>query len=313
MIRLGVAGRVLGRGVREADEQGGTVASHLSLGALDLQDRLAYLAERRIALYRLPAALQAWAIAVGPSAVRREAQESGELLAAVGALARRHGIRLTMHAGLDLPLASPDVAVAARAAEALMAQAVLLEALGSGRDGTIVVHVGGAHGDRAEALHRFAARWERLAEVARARLAVELDEGRFDLADLLRLHQMIGVPVVLDALHFQLNNPGRLGLSEALGLTLATWPRGVRPKVHYSTQRTEAHLLVERGEWRLLPPRAGQHADYLNPHEFAGLLRAAGGYPPFDVMLEAKAGDLALLRLREDVGRFAPDVAALVA
>ena len=34
---------------------------------------------------------------------------------------------------------------------------------------------------------------------------------------------------------------------------------------------------------------------------------------PFDIMLEAKAKDLALLRLREQIAHFAPDLAGFVA
>ena len=40
--------------------------------------------------------------------------------------------------------------------------------------------------------------------------------------------------------------------------------------------------------------------------------RTARGLPPFDIMLEAKAADMALLRLREDLRRYAPEVAAMV-
>jgi UV DNA damage endonuclease len=62
----------------------------------------------------------------------------------------------------------------------------------------------------------------------------------------------------------------------------------------------------------VLPPRHGQHADYIQPFEFADFVVAARGQPPFDVMLEAKAADLALLRLREDLRRFAPELAGQV-
>jgi len=63
--------------------------------------------------------------------------------------------------------------------------------------------------------------------------------------------------------------------------------------------------------WVLAPP-AGQHADYVNPFEFSALIATTRGLPVFDIMLEAKAADLALLRLREDLRRYAPEVAALV-
>src|SRR5262245_40165312 len=161
-----------------------------------------------------------------------------------------------MHRGLHPALAAPDEALGARAAAAIVARARLLDALGAGPEGVLTLHIGGAHGDRAAALHRFAARFERLPLAARARIAVEHDEDCFSLADLLRLHQMIGVPIVFDVLHHQLNNPQRIRAHTALALALATWPRGVRPKIHYSTQRTEAHMLAARAghERQVLAP-----------------------------------------------------------
>jgi UV DNA damage endonuclease len=115
-------------------------------------------------------------------------------------------------------------------------------------------------------------------------------------------------------LHHQINNRSRIPPPEALGLALATWPAGTRPKIHFSTQRTEAHVLeARRGQPRqVLAPRPGQHADFINPFELIALIAAARGSPPFDIMLEAKAADLALLRLREDLGRYAPEVAELI-
>ena len=54
-----------------------------------------------------------------------------------------------------------------------------------------------------------------------------------------------------------------------------------------------------------------QHSDFLDPFAVIDLLRdaRAGGLRPFDVMLEAKGKDLALLRLREQIGQFAPELA----
>ncbi len=59
---------------------------------------------------------------------------------------------------------------------------------------------------------------------------------------------------------------------------------------------------------QLQPPIWTGHADFLNPFEFITFLRAAS-HLLCDVMLEAKAKDLALIRLRRDLARYAPDVA----
>jgi UV DNA damage endonuclease len=318
MIRLGVAVKILGRGGMRARDgrraAAGEPAPHLSVSLLYLREVLLYLAELRVALYRLPDDLAPDLAREGPESVLRQVAECADLLAVVGELARAHGIRLTMHLGMHVALASPDEGVAARALAEVAAQARLLEALGAGKDGVLVLHIGGAHGDRAAALERFAARLERLSLAARAHLAVEPDGECFGLTDLLQMYQRSGVPVVLDTLHLQLHNPERMALAEALGLALATWPAGVRPKVHVSTQRTEAHLQPGRAgaPLHVIPPRHGQHADFVNPFEFAALVIASRGLPPFDAMLEAKAADLALLRLREDLARFVPELAGCV-
>ena len=56
--------------------------------------------------------------------------------------------------------------------------------------------------------------------------------------------------------------------------------------------------------------RWNYHSDYVNPFEFIDFLRLAEGLRPFDVMLEVRAKDLALRQLREDLARFAPELAA---
>ena len=55
--------------------------------------------------------------------------------------------------------------------------------------------------------------------------------------------------------------------------------------------------------------RWNYHSDYVNPFEFIDFLRMAEGLRPFDVMLEVRAKDLALRQLRDDLARFAPDLA----
>nr|MDQ6907644.1 UV DNA damage repair endonuclease UvsE [Chloroflexota bacterium] len=49
--------------------------------------------------------------------------------------------------------------------------------------------------------------------------------------------------------------------------------------------------------------------DFLHPFEFITFMRAASSLT-CDVMLEAKAKDVALIRLRRDLARYAPDIAA---
>jgi UV DNA damage endonuclease len=106
-------------------------------------------------------------------------------------------------------------------------------------------------------------------------------------------------------------------LGEALALCLDTWPAGVQPKIHFSSPRTEMRVLERQTAGKkaqeLQPPIWTRHSDYIHPFEFIALMRLAAGLRPFDVMLECKAKDLALLRLRADLARFAPDLARQIA
>jgi UV DNA damage endonuclease len=88
---------------------------------------------------------------------------------------------------------------------------------------------------------------------------------------------------------------------ETLRATLDTWPRAVRPKIHFSTPRTELREVARKNrktgkvERALVPPVWTAHADFSNLFEVFAFMRAASGLT-FDVMLERKAKDLALLR-----------------
>ena len=86
---------------------------------------------------------------------------------------------------------------------------------------------------------------------------------------------------------------------------LATWPEGVTPKIHYSTPKTameeKKRKVGRRVERTLVLPQLRAHADVIDPIGFEQFLAETAEGLDFDVMLEAKAKDLALLRLREQL------------
>ena len=98
-------------------------------------------------------------------------------------------------------------------------------------------------------------------------------------------------------------------------MALATWPPHQKPKIHFSSPRTELRRLYRDGDWRVQMPLPNQHSDFVHPFEFIDLLKTAreANLRPFDIMLEAKAKDLALFRLRQLVDRYAPDLASVLA
>ena len=154
----------------------------------------------------------------------------------------------------------------------------------------------------------------RLSERARRRVVIEHDDRLFHLGDVLELHQRTDVRVVFDLHHHRVHPaPGLEDPADALAAAYRTWPENVRPKAHLSSPRTEFRVVRRKrpGERKatesLVSPRFEQHADFVPPWELSALLAAAPG--PLDVMLEAKAKDLAVLTLRAQVWRLDPRLA----
>lgn len=235
---------------------------------------------------------------------RRQIEDCASELEALGAKARRLGLRLSTHPGQYTVINAEDETLATKSLLDLEQDALLLDALGQPEEACVVVHVGGAYGDRDAARARWAASYERLSERAQRRVVVEHDETSFALADVLWLHARTGAKVVYDLHHDRCNPSPGLGLADAY----ATWPAGVRPKAHLSSPRTELRTVGKGNAAKLVPPLLDQHADFATPWDLRDLVLAAPG--PLDVLVEAKAKDLAILWLRRQLARVEPDVAA---
>jgi UV DNA damage endonuclease len=304
-VRLGFAVKILGEGGLPSHDtrrwQSGPHLRH-SLGAL--RDVLDYLERHDIRMYRMTASLAPYATHPELTQFHGQVEECADELAAVGMLARERDIRLSSHPGQYVVLNSEDAAVQAAAIRDLECQAALFDAMGLGPEAVVVLHVGGGQGD---ALGRFEAGYARLSDAARARLVIENDDRTFSLRDVLELHGRLGARVVWDILHHHCHDPDGIPDREALELALATWPPGVTPKIHYSTPKTALEERKRRvgrrvvRDWVLPPLRA--HADLIDPIAFSQFLTRTAAGLEFDVMLEAKGKDLALLRLRDQLQR----------
>jgi UV DNA damage endonuclease len=236
-----------------------------------------------------------------------QVEECAEELAALGQRARAAGIRLSVHPGQYAVLNSENPEVRRAAAAELELEAVLLDAMGLGPEAVVVLHVGALAGGKEVAVERFLRGFETLGERARARLVIENDDARYGLGDVLALAGETGLRVVWDAHHHACYDPDAIPPEEALRLALATWREGDSiPKIHYSSPKTAAEerkrKVGRRVERHLVMPPLKAHADLIDPISFERFLRGpAAGAPDFDLMLEAKAKDLALLRLRDQL------------
>lgn len=200
-----------------------------------------------------------------------------------GALLRRLDQRVSAHPGQFTVLSSPRPEVVSAAQADLVAAADLFRLMDLPAD--VVVHVGGAYGDPAAAIARFGENARALAPHARGMLVVENDDRVHDASAALAASEAAGVPVVFDVFHHAVlpDREGR-GPHEALSEALATWKRhrpGRVPKIHWSDPAPGK--------------RAGAHGDLVAPEPLEAFLK--GRTEPFDVMLEAKLKEQAVLKV----------------
>ncbi len=213
-------------------------------------------------------------------------EELTEEFKAIGDFVTEHGMRVGLHPDHFTLLNSPKPEVQEASVRDLNYHLNLLEAMGLGTTSKLTIHVGGKYQDRSSALERFTEQFKALPEKVSERLILENDDRCFTAAEVLRLAKEIGVPMVLDLHHHQILNNGE-AITALLPEIFATWGNAT-PKVHLSSPRSEKD------------PRS--HADYLEPDPAVAFLNLARDLDrDFDIMLEAKQKDLALIKLAGDL------------
>ena len=315
-LRLGVPVKIMGNpDLKSHDARRSTSQPHLKVSLGYLEAIFDYLGKHNINMYRMSSDLAPYATHPDMPQFHSMVQDSAADLAAIGARAKAQGLRLSFHPSQFIVLNSPDTELVRKSIWDLQSQAEMLDLMGLGHEAVLVVHVGGVYDDKEAARARWAENWKILPEPVRRRLVLEHDDLRFSAADVLWIHQHTGVRLIFDHQHFWCLNPEGTDMRRTLEAILRTWPDDVRPKVHFSSPRTELRQLVrkDRKTGKSVTVNAAPvwtgHADFVNPFEFITFMRVAEGLT-FDVMLEAKVKDLALIKLRPDLTRYAPDVAA---
>lgn len=208
--------------------------------------------------------------------------EIRSVLEAIG----RHPVRLTTHPGPFNKMAGAG-ATLKNTIKDLETHSEIFDLMGlpATHWHKINIHVGGAYGDKEESIRRFAQNFSLLSQNLRGRLSVENDDkpGLYTVADLLPLYEMIGIPIVFDYFHHHLH-PGNQTEEEAFHTAFATWK--VKPVFHYSSSRRENEDPTAKKE---------SHADFVyEPIHTYG--------KDVDIVLEAKAKELALQRYMEQFG-----------
>lgn len=248
----------------------------------DLAKILKWNNDNNIKLFRLSSEIFPWASEYGIENSPYY-QRIKTILSACGRYAKQNKIRITCHPGPFNVLVSPKDNVVENTITDLEIHGKVFDMLGLSKTpyNKINIHCNGVYGDKISAMDRFCKNFERLSESVQSRLTVENDDKgtMYSVKDLMYIHNRIGIPIVFDYHHHKFCTGG-LTEQEALELAISTWPKGIKPIVHYS----ESKALHENND--KLKPQA--HSDYISN------LPNLYGHD-VDVMVEAKAKELSIL------------------
>ena len=198
----------------------------------------------------------------------------------IGRFIKTHGMRVNMHPDQFTLINSQDPAIFDRSRKELAYHARVLDLMGLDASAKIQIHVGGVYGDKEKSTARFIERYVKLDAAIRKRLVIENDDRSYTVADCLRIHGEIGIPVVFDVLH-DLILPAGVTLRDALRKTAGTWKqRDGLPMVDYGPPGGKQNKVA--------------HADALDPVLFRDFLKATKPID-FDLMLEIKNKEMSAL------------------
>ncbi len=205
----------------------------------------------------------------------------------VGDYAKEFKHRLTSHPGPYVVLATPHEEVARKSIIELERHSQLFDLMGFEPSyyTKINIHTRGVYDSKIKAVDRFAERFQKLSENCRKRLTVEQDDipSAYSIDDLMYLHKKIGIPLCFDYHHQRLCK-GKMTDEEAFHAAIKTWPKEIKPIVHYSESQAGRKPLA--------------HSDWVDgPIDFYGCNDLV------DCHIESKRKDLALLRYRDEIAQ----------
>ena len=252
------------------------------LNSRDIIKVLEWNRQHGIKLFRLSSSIIPWGNNIDITELKDYKEIKSELKKA-GDFAKFWDMRITCHPGPFVVLTSPKDNVVDNAISDLEMHGKLFDMMGLSKTpyNKINIHCNGVYGDKITAMNRFCENFNRLSDSVRSRLTVENDDkaSMYSVKDLMYIHKKIGIPIVFDYHHHQFCT-GDMTEQEALQLASTTWPKDIRPIVHYS----ESKALHENN----IKEKPQAHSLYINaiPNTYE---------LDVDIMVEAKAKELAIL------------------
>lgn len=199
----------------------------------------------------------------------------------IGNKINNSGMRVDFHPDQFCVLNSTKKEVVENSIRILKYHYNLLEALGI-KEKILVLHVGSSVLGKDNSIKRFINNFNKLPKYLRGVIAIENDDKVFNVSDVIKISNIIGVPIVLDY-HHHICNKSVFDFEDVF----STWKR-INPKVHFSSSRNSRDFR--------------SHSDYINSDDFIVFIESIKKYNyDIDVMIEAKMEDDSLFRLVREI------------
>ncbi len=208
-------------------------------------------------------------------------KQISETLERCGMLSRLYSMRLSCHPGQYCCIGSSNPSVVNASLQCLEMHSQIGDLLGCGDEFKINIHVNSFKEGYDIIADRFCKNFDRLSDRCKRRLTVENDDKKDGWSvNLLyeKVYKNISTPICFDYHHFQFCNGGE-SYVEAAEKCFSTWGNE-SPETHYSESRDNI--------------RPTAHSDYIK-----NIIPEFSKNYVYDVMIEAKQKDLALLAYRE--------------
>ncbi|QWU47849.1 MULTISPECIES: UV DNA damage repair endonuclease UvsE [Bacillus] len=247
---------------------------------------LHYNIAHEIPLYRLSSSIVP--LATHPEVEFDYIQIFAPLWRKIGALIQEHNLRVSFHPNQFTLFTSDKSHITTNAITDMTYHYNVLNAMGIANSSYINIHVGGAYGNKEKAIERFHENIQKLPYHIKRQMTLENDDKTYTTSETLAICQKEKIPFVFDYHHHIANLCGE-PLEELLPMIFETWSHtNIPPKVHISSPKSEKEFRA--------------HSDYIDLEFIKPFLHIAKKVDrDFDIMIESKQKDLALLQLISEI------------
>ncbi|EEL48347.1 UV DNA damage endonuclease [Bacillus cereus Rock3-44] len=202
----------------------------------------------------------------------------------IGKFIREHNLRVSFHPNQFTLFTSEKSHITDNAVLDMTYHYNILDAMGIANSSYINIHVGGAYGNKEQAILRFHENIKKLPSYIKQQMTLENDDKTYTTSETLAVCQQERIPFVFDY-HHHMANLCDEPIEDLLPAIFETWNHtNTIPKVHISSPRSEKEFRA--------------HADYIDATFIKPFLSIAKNInQDFDIMIESKQKDLALFQL----------------